>query len=185
LGRELLRSLAGTNVVPRLVSQQPEEEWRLGLLTVVVGKQRARLRYAREPVGSAKAKASDIAVAWRRARDKLEARSQAPDQLLPQLVAAYATVLARHKKRPGDRVPIVELRDELAEYTRAQFAWDLARLRRERRLAIAGRRIDLGIATGHATSRKSRVVWIENDTSGGAFYESFRMIPDDRHKERA
>jgi hypothetical protein len=172
-----MRSLAGTNVVPRLVVERPEQEWRLGALTVVVGKQRARLRYARELVGTARSEASDIAVAWRRALDKLQARSLAPDDLLPKLRKAYTVVLARHEKRPGDRAPIVELRDELAGFTRAQFAWDLARLRRERRLVIDGRRVDLGIATGHATSRKSRVVWIEEDSGSGAFYETFRLIP--------
>ncbi|MDB4956333.1 MAG: hypothetical protein JWO36_3902 [Myxococcales bacterium] len=181
LGRELLRSLAGTNVVPRLVVERPEPEWRIGVLTVVVGKQRARLRYAREPVGSVRPNAREIAIAWRRVVDKLQARSLSPDELLPRLGAAYATVLAKHAKRSADRAPLVEIRAELAGYTRAQFAWDLARLRRERRLVIEGRRVDLGIATGHAAMRKSRVVWIEDDRGGGAFYESLRLI---EHKER-
>jgi hypothetical protein len=127
-------------------------------------------------VGTARAHAPDIAGAWRRALARLEARSMSPDELLPKLAAAYAAVLGRRGARPGDRAALVELRAELAGHTRAQFAWDLARLRRERRLVIAGRRIDLGVATGHATSRRSRVVWIEDDGGGGAFYESFRLM---------
>jgi hypothetical protein len=170
LGAELLRCLAGTQVVPRLVSERPQE-WRLGALTVVVGRDRARLRYAREMVATAAPRAGEIAGAWRRALERLQARSLAPDDLWPKLTAAYAKI-----RGSRDRVPLVEVRAALPGYTRAQFAWDLARLRRERRLAVGDRRIDLGIATGHATARKSRVVWIEDDAGGGAFYESFRLI---------
>jgi hypothetical protein len=179
-----MRSLAGTKVVPRLLADGPRQEWRVGLLTFVVGEQRAELRYARESVGWARPHAPEIVAALRRAVDRLLERSLAPDELLPRLGAAYAAVLTREARRPDARVSLVELRDELAKhrdlrsrpYTRAQFAWDLARLRREQRLVVDGRRIDLGIATGHAATRRSRVVWIENDRGGGAFYESFRLI---------
>ena len=181
LGRELVGALAGSDVVPRLIAERPEPEWRLGPLTVVVGKQQARLRYAREPIGTARANAADIATAWRKALDRLSARSRPPDELLPQLAAAYRRTLARRGARPDDRAPLVEVRAELVGYTRAQFAWDLARLRRERRLVVDGCRVEIGVATGHATARRSRVVWIEDDAGGGAWYESFRMIPQEVH----
>jgi len=179
LGRELVGALAKSDVVPRLVAEGPEPEWRIGALTVVVGKTQARLRYAREPVGSARANAADIAVAWRKALDRLRARSRSPEELLRQLADAY-------RKLAGDgggerRVPLVDVRAALAGYTRAQFAWDLARLRRERRLIVDGCRIDIGVATGHAAARRSRVVWLEDDGGGGAWYESFRMIPQKEH----
>jgi hypothetical protein len=161
--------------VPRLVAGGPRPEWRLGELTVVVGPGRAELRYAREPVGFAQPSPDAIRQAVARARERLQARSRTPDQLLPALAAAYDAVLARHRARPGDRIPLVELRDQLAG-TRAQFAWDLARLRRERRLSFAGRRLDLGVATGHAAQQRSRVVWIENDGGGGSYFQSFRLI---------
>jgi hypothetical protein len=176
LGRELLQSLAGTEVVPRLVAEGPQPEWRLGPLTVIVGSEQARLRYAHEPVGSAPATAAAIATAWRRALARLGARSRSPDELLPALSAAYAALVARRGGRRGDRVPLVELRAALAGYTRAQFAWDLARLRRERRLVVGQERVELGIATGHATARRSQVVWIEDEAGSGAYYESFRLI---------
>lgn len=180
LGRQLATALAGSEVVPRLITDRPEE-WRIGPLTVVVGDGRARLRYAREPVGSARADAADIAAAWRKALDKLSARSHAPDRLLPELAAAYQRALARHAARPGARVPLVDVRAELAGYTRAQFAWDVARLWRERRLVCDGRRVEIGVATGHATARRSRVVWLERD-AGGAWYESFRMAAQEAHE---
>jgi hypothetical protein len=71
------------------------------------------------------------------------------------------------------------VRADLADNTRAQFAWDMARLRRERRLVVDGCRVEIGVATGHATARRSRVVWIEDDGGGGAYYESLRMIPEE------
>jgi hypothetical protein len=170
LGRELTRSLAERNVVPRLVADRPQE-WRLGRLTVVVAGQRARLRYARQPVGATGARASEIAAAWQRALARLEARSLPPDALLPKLAAAYRALATGS----GERVSLVAVRDELG-YGRAQFAWDVARLRYERRLIVDGNRVDLGIATGTATSRRSRVVWIEDDGGSGAFYETLRLM---------
>jgi hypothetical protein len=173
LGRELLQSLAGTDVVPRLIS---DTEWRLGPLTLLVERDRARLRYAREPVATTGASAGEIAAAWRKAVARLEARSSPPDQFLPKLVAAYGKVLARRNAAPPVRVPLVEVRTALAGFTRAQFAWDVARLQSERRLSMDGRRIDLGVATGHAAARKSRVVWLEDASGSGAYYETFRLM---------
>ena len=167
-----MTSLEDAGVVPRLVGERPEE-WQLGVLTVVIDRDGARLRYAREPVGRAKPRAGDIATAWRRAIARLGSRSQTPDRFLAALGAAYAAVLARGGGRDGDRVALVDLRAEL-RCSRAQFAWDFARLRRERRLVVDGRRVDLGIATGHATARRSRVVWLEDD-GGGAYYATFRL----------
>ena len=161
--------------VPRLVVGGARPEWRLGELTVVVGPERAELRYAREPVGFAEPSPEAIRLAVARARERLHSRSRAPDQLLPALAAAYEAVLAGRRARHGDRVPLVELRDQI-DGTRAQFAWDLARLRRERRLVFAGRRLDLGVATGHAAQQRSRVVWIEADGGGGSYFQSFRLI---------
>src|SRR5688500_15652323 len=171
LGRELVRSLAGTDLVPRLVAEHPRQAWRVGVVTVLVGSARADLRYARQPVGWCKPSAKEIVAAVNRAVDRLATRSRSPDAFLPTLAAAYARLA-----RPGERVPLVDLRAELGT-TRAQFAWDFARLARERRLVVGDRRIDLGIATGHATARRSRVVYLEGPTGTGTFYETFRLIP--------
>ena len=173
-GKKLPRPV-GIDVVPRLIAPGPPPEWRIGELTCVIGAERAELRYAREPVGSSRPEPDAIVQAVQRARERLAARSRTPDQLLPALAAAYAIVLDRHGARPGDRVPLVELRDELT-CTRAQFAWDIARLVRERRLVVGVRRIDLGVAAGHAAARRSRVVWIENEGGGGSYFQTFRLI---------
>jgi hypothetical protein len=176
--KKLGRSVAGLPV-PRLIAGGPRPEWRIGELTVLIGPQRAELRYAREAVAFCQPTPDAITQAVQRARTRLAARSREPDELLPALAAAYAVVLGQRGGRTGDRVPLVDLREQLPGYTRAQFAWDLARLRRERRLAIGGRRLDLGVATGHATARRSRVVWIENEGGGGSYFASFRLIPQE------
>jgi hypothetical protein len=176
-GQELRRAAAGVRIVPRLVAEAPQE-WRLGPLTVVVDADAAQLRYARVPIARARPAPADIMTAWRRALAGLVSRSIPPDELLPLLAAAYRELLAGQPR--GSRVPLVELRDELArrrEQTRAQFSWDVARLRRERRLIHDGQRIDLGVATGAAPSRRSSVVWIEDDSGAGLFYQSFRLVP--------
>lgn len=167
---------AKLGTAPRLITAGPPAEWRWGALTVVITRTRASVRYAREPVGSSAPYPEAIVDALHRARARLEARSRDPDRLLPALATAYAAVLRARRAAPGDRVPLVEVRDALAEASRAQFAWDLARLRREQRLVIAGRRIDLGVATGHATSRRASVVWVEDDGGGGMYFASFRLI---------
>jgi hypothetical protein len=160
---------------PRLIAPGPPAEWRFRDLTVVISARRAELRYAREPVGSARPAPEAIVAAVGRARERLTARSRAPDELLPALVAAYRAALAEHHLLLGGRVPLIELRDALGG-TRAQFAWDLARLVRERRLSVGRRRIDLGVATGHAAAHRSRVVWIEGDGGRGSYFQSFRLI---------
>jgi hypothetical protein len=175
-GKKLTRAAPGLPTAPRLIAAGPPPQWRFAALTVVIGRDRAELRYAREPVGSARPTPAAIIEAVERARGRLEARSRPPDELLPALGDAYAAILRRAGARAGARVPLVELRDELADGTRAQFAWDVARLRRERRLAIGSRRLDLGIATGHQAARRSRVVWIEDDVGGGCYFASFRLI---------
>lgn len=166
-----LRAIAA----PRLISPGPPPEWRFGELTVVVRPDRAEVRHAREPVARCRPEPAAVAEAVERARRRLAARSRGPDQLLPALAAAYAQLLRRLRARPGARVALVDVRAEIGG-TRAQFAWDVARLRRERRLTVDGMRVDLGVATGHAAGRRSRAVWIENDGGGGSYFAWFRFI---------
>jgi hypothetical protein len=97
--RKLVRSATGA---PRLVVGGARPEWRLGELTVVIGAERAELRYAREPVGFAEPSPEAIRLAVARARERLQARSRTPDVLLPALAAAYQAVLAARGARPGN-----------------------------------------------------------------------------------
>ena len=180
-GSALRRVASDEGLTPRLVSDRPEE-WRLGPLTVAVAGDRAQLKYARVAVARAAATPEAVMTAWRRTLDSLAARSLAPDDFLPLLAAGYDAVLAG---RPaGDRVDLAQVRAEVARrhrgHTRAQFAWDLARLRRERRLILGDRRIDLGVATGDAARLRSRVVWIEDESGAGQYYLTFRTLKEVR-----
>ena len=182
-GKELRRAAAESQIIPRLIAERPEE-WRIGRLTLVVepGRAAAQLRYARVAVARAPRDAEGIMTAWRRALASLVARSLSPDEVLPLLETGYGALLARQGAAAGERVALVDLRAEVAKvhrrHTRAQFAWDLARLRQERRLVHGGRRVDLGVATGDAALHPSRVVWIEDDSGAGQFYLHFRMIEE-------
>jgi hypothetical protein len=181
--KELRDAAAARDVVPRLGAERPEE-WRLGPLTVVLDARAgtAQLRYARLPVARAAGEAAAIMAAWTRALAQLERRSLPPDQFLPLLATTYAHLVTQSARAPGDRLALPALREHVAKsirgYTRTQFAWDLARLRRERRLVHEGLRIDLGVATGHAAARSSRVVWVEDESGAGQYYETFRMLKE-------
>ena len=179
-GKELRLAAAASQVVPRLVAERPEE-WRLGALTVVLGAgDGAQLRYARQSVARATSDAAAVMAAWQRALAQLERRSLAPEAFLPLVAEAYRAVLATAGLAPGERVALTAVRDQLASgrrgYGRAQFAWDLARLKRERRLVHEGWRLDLGVATGTDTSRPSQVVWVEDESGAGQYYRLFRML---------
>jgi len=180
---ELKRQAAAHGVVPRLVAESPEE-WRLGPATVVVDRRRgtAQIRYAREPLARARCDAEEVLRGWRRALDRLASESLAPDPFLNALSEAYAQLLANSGRPPGERVPLGELIPAVARasgrrsYSRAQFAWDIARLRVERRLHHDGRRVMLDVATGPAASQKRRAVWIEDASGAGQYYGSFRLV---------
>ncbi|HTE56872.1 MAG TPA: hypothetical protein VK698_38735 [Kofleriaceae bacterium] len=179
-----LRRVAGEHgVAPRLVADSPEE-WRLGPATVVVDRRRgtAQVRYARETIARAGCDAEEVMSAWRRALDRLARDSLAPDALLPALAGAYAEVLADGGAPDGTRVVLAEMVAAVGRaagrrtYSRAQFAWDIARLRRERRLQHDGRRVLLDVATGAAPVQRRRVVWIEDESGAGQYYGSFRLV---------
>ena len=177
--RELADEAARAQLVPRLLSDAPEE-WRLGRLTVVVDRARgtALVRYARAPVARCQAAAEAVMAAWRRALARLERGSLAPDQLWPALAAVYDTLAPD----PGARIRLVDAAAELARglgrpYPRSQLSWDIARLLRERRLEHSdGRRLDLGVATGGAALRRRQVLWIEDESGRGQYYVDLRML---------
>jgi hypothetical protein len=181
-GQDLRHAARENRVVPRLLADRPEE-WRLGPLTVVVDRRRgsATVRYARVPVARARCQGATVMTAWRRALAALATRSLPPDTFLPALAAAYRALLAAAGRPAGERVPLVELRESVARavgrgYRRAQFAWDLARLRRERRLVHDGWRVDVGVATGMQAGWRSRVVWLEDAQGSGQYHAWFRLL---------
>jgi hypothetical protein len=181
---ELRRAAADAlGLTPRLIAESPEE-WRVGPVTILVDRPQgtAQVRYAREVVARAVLDPAAIVSACERALARLGRESLAPAAMLPALAAAYAGCLGVARAPDGARVPLVDMVGPTGRaagrrtYSRAQFAWDLARLRRERRLEEAGRRVQLDVATGAAPLQRRRVVWIEDESGAGQYYGAFRLV---------
>lgn len=182
--RELRDELGAIGVSPRLIAESPEQ-WRLGSMVLSIDRagDRAMLKYARQPVArNLRCDAASVVAGYRRARDRLVANSLAPDAMFGALVRAYGSALSDRGAAPGARIALVDLLGEVAAaagrgYTRAQFAYDLCRLRREGELGRDGLRLELGVATGSETSRKSRVVWLEDSAGSGQYFATLRVLP--------
>lgn len=159
-------------MVPRLVAERPEE-WRLGRLTVLLDRGRgvARVRFARVAVARSGCDAGEVVAACRRALARFQAESMAPDELAAALAAAHA----------GGAVPLRALVRQIGKaagrrrYSRAQFVWDLARLRSERGLVLPqGRRIAVDVATG--AGAPAGALWIEDESGSGQYYRTLRLL---------
>jgi hypothetical protein len=149
----------------------------VGRVTVVIDRRRgaAQVRYARNPIARAPCDAAQVIAACRRAVARLGRESLDPDRFGPALAAAYTSHLAG---RPvGERVELPLLAAAVGRaagrrrYSRAQLAWDLARLRSERGLSLPEGRIGLEAATGR------RRFWIEDETGTGQYYGVLRLLP--------
>ena len=54
-------------------------------------------------------------------------------------------------------------------YSRAQFAYDVLRLRKAGALTQAGKRINFGVATGTTATKKNRVLYMEDGEGKGEY----------------
>ncbi len=173
---DLRAAAAELGVVPRLVAERPEE-WRLGRLTVVVDRLRgtAQVRFARQAVGRAPCDAGAIFAACARSLERLAGESMDPEAFAVSLVAAHAAAGGGVVPLAG-LVPAVGSAAGRRSYSRAQFVWDLTRLRSERGLQLPeGRRIAVDVATG--AGAPGRALWIEDETGTGQYYRSLRLLP--------
>lgn len=172
---DLRDAAAEVGLKPRLLAEEPEE-WRLGLVTVVVDRRRgtAQVRYARMPVGRTRCEAPAVIAACRKAVERLRKESIAPDRFAAALSVGYAA-LTRQRGAP---VPLLSLWPEVGRaagrrrYARAQFVWDIARLRREQGLVLPEGRISVDVATG----TPGRALWIEDEAGTGQYYRSLRLV---------
>lgn len=182
--KELHDELAAIGVRARLIEDRPER-WRVGSMVLSVDRagDRATLQYARQPVARGlRCDAAAVAAGYRRAAERLAAGSLSPAEMFEALASAYGAALAERGAPAGSRIALVELASGVAgaagrSYSRAQFAYDLARLRRERQLCQNGARIELGVATGTDAARKSKVVWID-DGGSGQYFATLRILPE-------
>lgn len=173
---DLRAAAAAAGVRPRLVAERPEE-WRLGRLTVVVDRVRgtAQVRFARVAVARARCEAVEVVAACARALERLERESLAPEQLAAALAKAHAAAGGGAVSLAA-LVPAVGSAADRTRYSRAQFVWDLARMRSERGLRLPeGRRIAVDVATG--AGAPGRALWIEDESGSGQYYRTLRLVP--------
>lgn len=164
---------------------------RLEPLTVELDfrKGEASFSYARIGLGSCPLEESQVLKEHARQMAGLETSDFLPEDYLARVFEAYRRCLAQHGLRPGDRVDLVDLLPELTfllqsdkfrkdptresfrPYSKARFAFDLARLRRSRQLEYQGHRLSLGTATLGSTRSKDRVLFLE-EAGQGQYYLS-------------
>lgn len=65
------------------------------------------------------------------------------------------------------------------DYGKAQFLYELYRLRRSRALTVDGYRLALGAATGDSTRDKRRVFWVDDGEGRGAYFLTLRFVRDE------
>lgn len=190
LAAELRRRCEAEGIGLAVVTRQPLE-LRLAPLGVSVdlGRDRAELTFGRERLARVGARAEEILEARAQAMAELETTDWDPAAYLGQLRAAW-----RRLSPQGDWVELVAVLPELVlelqgeawrrepsvrnfrPYSRARFAYDLHRLRRDRVLSAEGWRLSLGPATGGSTADKKRVFWLEDASGRGQYHLTLRFL---------
>lgn len=189
LSAELRRRCEAEGIGLAVVTRQPLE-LRLPPLGVSVDleRDRADLTFGRERLARVGARADEILAARAEALAELEEGEWDPRAYLFDLYRAWRRCSPR-----GDWVELVDALPELVllrqgeawrrepsarnfrPYSRARFAYDLHRLRRDRALAIDGWRLSLGPATGGSTADKKRVLWLEDAQGRGQYHLTLRF----------
>ena len=111
-------------------------------------------------------------------------------EFFQDILTAYRIMIRCRRKQMGERVPLHDIWAVLAvlrqndqftdtgdaafyqEYSRAQFAWDIARLRLHGGLQQNGQRLNLSTATIGTTKNKELVFWLDDGLGNGQYYLS-------------
>lgn len=111
-------------------------------------------------------------------------------EMFADIWTAYKIMLRCRRKGIGERVPLHDIWAVLAvlrqnseftekgspaafrEYSRAQFCWDIVRLRRCGGLQRGPWRLNLSTATIGATKNKEQVFWLDDGLGSGQYYLS-------------
>ncbi|GIW41478.1 MAG: hypothetical protein KatS3mg076_2055 [Candidatus Binatia bacterium] len=148
---------------------------------------RAAWRFARESLREMPLDVGLVLKTYEQLRREFEQRALAPADFFQRCLRAYRETLAAVGGQPGDRVEFEHFLPRLAlqmqersfrrdprqknyrEYSRAHFAYDVWRLRREGLLSHGGWRLNLGVATGATAQQKERVIYFEDETGRGEY----------------
>ncbi|MFT4539414.1 MAG: hypothetical protein ACI841_000760 [Planctomycetota bacterium] len=188
LGRELKAACEASGLPLRIVTREDPIEVRIPPLAIVLDfdKGLADIRFARQPLAQCGATVADILDAHKKTVAALETGFD-PGQFFEDCLVAYKMSLVAMGRKRGDRV---ELNDFMASmalqrqskkfheepvsanyrgYSRAQFAYDVLRLRKASALTQGGRRINFGVATGTTATKKGRVLYMEDGDGKGEY----------------
>jgi len=201
-GIDLTTAAGEADLQCRLVTADPME-YALPPFTLGVdlASNRASLRYARLEVAEVAAEPDRILAERAKRLEELEAGWDA-EVFFETLLLVYRQRCREPKQPMGTRVALVELLPRLAlafqkkpfwrdptarnfrDYSRARFAYDLGRLRREGKLCHLDLRLNLGPATGEATRRKGDVLYLEEGPDRGQYYLSAWFVSQETEHHR-
>ena len=194
LGRELKRRCEEAKLGFRVVRSEEPIEVRIPPFAVEIDFKsgRATLRFAKQELQSCPADAERILAAHGAALRQLSTPFD-PGEFHEACWRAYRATLAVTETAAGERVEILDFVPHLAlqlqskrfntdpvgenyrGYSRAQFAFDVLRLRRAQAMSHGGRRIELGVATGISATKKARVVYLEDEEGRGQYTLTVRF----------
>ena len=172
----------------RVVSREEPLEVRIPPLSILIDfkKSKATLRFARDPLQTCNLDAEAVLEAHRKAVKTLDSVFD-PRFFFDLCRKAYLRALRLDGQPDGHRLELLRFLPELAylrqpkrfhenptsknyrPYSRAQFAYDVMRLRKAGCLSRGECRINLGVATGATAGKKSRVIYMEDEQGVGEY----------------
>jgi hypothetical protein len=187
-GRKLKEACTAAGLKLKVISREEPVELRIPPLAVRLNFDhgQAEFLFAKEPLGSCPVTPEDIIHNHARIVRGLEGAFE-PAEYFERCYEAYRMGLVVTGGKRGDRLELNEFLGHLAArlqpkkflvnpvsgnyrgYSRGQFAYDVHRLRAARGLQQNGRRLNFGVATGTAASKKSRVIYMEDEYGQGEY----------------
>lgn len=199
LATELREGCASRHLEMKLVSKEPLEI-RIPPLGVEIDvpKNRAHVTFGKVRIQESKALAEDIFDARKKALKELERGSWTPEGFHGALLGAWRAAMLRAGEAGGGWVELSSLLPHVAvamqdarwmrdptsrnfrSYGKAQFLYDLHRMRSAGILSLDGQRLVLGVATGDSTRDKKRVFWVENGQGEGSYHLTLKFVREER-----
>ncbi|MBI4816704.1 MAG: hypothetical protein HY791_10625 [Deltaproteobacteria bacterium] len=188
LGRGLKDACAAHGLSFRIVSREDPIEVRIPPFSVTLdfSKGRAVFRFARLEIGQCAASRDEILETHGELAKSFGPPFEA-GKFFDQCRRAYLSAAIAEGRRDGDRLELAEFLPYLAiqrqskafcvspessafkGYSRAQFAFDVMRLREAGGLSRNGFRLNLGVATGTSATDRSRSLYIEDAEGNGEY----------------
>ncbi len=187
-GRKLKEACGAAGLKLKVISREDPVELRIPPLAVRLNfdKGEAEFLFAKEPLATCPVTPEDIIANHGKIVRGLEGAFD-PAQFFERCYEAYRMGLVVKGAKRGERLELNDFLGHLATrmqstkfevnpvsgnyrgYSRGQFAYDVHRLRLARGLQQNGRRLNFGVATGTAASKKSRVIYMEDEYGQGEY----------------